>query len=118
MRPELGQLRSALSEEEIARQTADLTKKLADDEAKLKLLKAGTVLITAEEREAVEQQLTSYLDVWRKRRSMFKNIWSAISEGLDGKQSELFEEIGVESDEAAGADMPEAERLLPKRRRR
>ncbi|GLC39525.1 Homologous-pairing protein 2 [Pleodorina starrii] len=114
---ELAQLRSALSEEEIARQTAEVTKKLADDEAKLKMLKAGSVLVTAEERAAVEKTLLTNLDWWRKRRGMFKNIWSAISEGLDGKQADLFEEIGIETDEAAGADMAEVERLMPKKRR-
>ncbi|GFR44920.1 hypothetical protein Agub_g6006 [Astrephomene gubernaculifera] len=114
---ELAQLRSALSEEEISRQTAELTKKLSDDESKLRLLKAGTVLITAEERQAVEKRLLTNLEWWRKRRAMFKSIWSVLSESLDGKQSELFEEAGVETDEAAGADMAEAERLLPKKRR-
>ncbi|EFJ43662.1 hypothetical protein VOLCADRAFT_109964 [Volvox carteri f. nagariensis] len=114
---ELAQLRSALSEEEIARQTRDITKKLAEDETKLKAFKAGSVLVTPEERAAVEKSLTTNLGWWRKRRAMFKNIWSTISEGLDGKQKDLFEEIGIETDEAAGADMAEAERLLPKKRR-
>lgn len=65
----------------------------------------------------MEKQLAGYLEFWRKRRSMFKAVWSAISEGLDGKQSDLFEEIGIETDEAVGADMGMAEQLMPKKRR-
>ncbi|GLI71740.1 hypothetical protein VaNZ11_017054 [Volvox africanus] len=114
---ELAGLRSALSEEDIARQTEDISKKLVEDEAKLKVFKAGSVLVTAEERAAAEKTLSTNLDWWRKRRAMFKNIWSSISEGLDGKQADLFEEIGIETDEVVGASMSDAERLLPKRRR-
>lgn len=65
----------------------------------------------------MEKQLAGHLEFWRKRRSMFKAVWGAISEGLDGKQSELFEEIGIETDEAVGADMGVAEQLMPKKRR-
>ncbi|KAG2490050.1 hypothetical protein HYH03_011515 [Edaphochlamys debaryana] len=110
---ELAQLRNALSQEEIDRQTAELTKKLAHDEAKLEQLQAGAVLITPEERAEVEKRLRMCLDAWRKRRGMFKNIWSAISEGLDGKQKDLYDEIGIDTDEAAGVDFGEVERLLP-----
>ncbi|PNH08274.1 Homologous-pairing protein 2 [Tetrabaena socialis] len=95
-----------------------LTAKLEEDSAKLKLLKSGTVLVTAEERAAVEKLLQTNLEWWRKRRSMFKGIWSTISENLDGKQSALFEEAGIETDETAGADLAEAERLIPKKQRR
>ncbi|KAG2447820.1 hypothetical protein HYH02_007276 [Chlamydomonas schloesseri] len=114
---ELSQLRSVLSEAEIARQTEELKKKLAADEKKLAMLESNAVLITAEERAAAEKALAKTLEAWRKRRSMFKNIWGAISENMDGKQADLFEEIGVETDEAAGADMAEAERLLPSNKR-
>lgn len=37
-----------------------------------------------------------------------------ISEGLEGKQSDLFEEIGIDTDEAAGISYKELEVLLPK----
>lgn len=37
-----------------------------------------------------------------------------ISEGLEGKQADLFEEMGVDSDEAAGVDYAQVADLLPK----
>lgn len=57
------------------------------------------------------------MEAWRKRRTLFRTIWDTLSESLDGKQSELFEEMGVETDESAGVSYKEVEALLPKRRR-
>jgi len=37
-----------------------------------------------------------------------------ISEGLEGKQADLFEEIGVDTDEAAGLTYSQLEQLLSK----
>ena len=39
---------------------------------------------------------------YRKRRSTFLNIWATISEGMEGKESDLFDEIGVENDASVG----------------
>lgn len=36
-----------------------------------------------------------------------------IAEGLDGQQSDLFEEIGVHTDEAAGVSIKDLEGLMP-----
>lgn len=36
-----------------------------------------------------------------------------ISEGIDGKQADLFEEIGVDTDEAAGVNYSLFEKLIP-----
>lgn len=42
---------------------------------------------------------------------------NAISENVEDKQSDLFEEIGVELDEGLAADFKSLEQLLPKKRR-
>lgn len=57
------------------------------------------------------------MDHWRKRRSVFRSIWDTISENLEGKQTDLFEEIGVETDESCGITYKELEVLIPKKRR-
>lgn len=40
-----------------------------------------------------------------------------MSENVEGKQNDIFEEMGVDSDEAVGVDYKSLEQLLPKRRR-
>jgi 26S proteasome regulatory subunit, ATPase 3, interacting protein len=79
-------------------------------------LRSGAKLVSAEERRAAELALRSTLDVWRKRRSVFRGIWDTISEGLEGKQSDLFEEMGVDTDEAAGLTYAQVEALLAPQR--
>ncbi len=52
---------------------------------------------------------------WRKRRGIFRTIWDTVSESMDGKQADLFEEMGVDTDEAAGIALKDMEQLLPGR---
>lgn len=63
-------------------------------------------------RHHVLQSLARYLEAWRKRKALFRETWGAISEGLEGKQADLFEQIGVDSDEAVGADVKALGALL------
>ena len=44
-------------------------------------------------------------------------IREGLAEGLEGKQAELFEEIGVETDEAMNVCYAEAEKLTAKKRK-
>lgn len=52
------------------------------------------------------------LDTWACRRRIFKNIWDAISENMDEKQSSVFEDIGIETDEACGEILATYQKLL------
>ena len=40
-----------------------------------------------------------------------------MSENMDGKQSDLFEEMGVDTDESVDVDLKAFEQLLPKKSR-
>lgn len=40
-----------------------------------------------------------------------------MSENVEGKQKDLFEEMGVDDDETVGVDYKTFEQLLPKKRR-
>ena len=44
-------------------------------EAKLKDLRGGAVLVTAEERQKTEKQFKAAMEVWRKRKAVFRTIW-------------------------------------------
>jgi hypothetical protein len=43
--------------------------------AKVDALKGGAVLVSAADRAAAEKALSAALDVWRKRKAMFRSIW-------------------------------------------
>ena len=68
--------------------------------------------ISAADVTAVESRLKAKLDVWATRRRIFNNIWSDISENIDGKQSAIFEDIGIESDESVGEILGNYKKLL------
>ena len=44
---------------------------------------------------------------WRKRKRMFTGIADAILEGYPHPKKHFFEEVGVETDQDTGAQMPE-----------
>jgi len=63
------------------------------------------------------QELTKCIIAWRKHRDIFRAAWDSISENIEGSTSELFEEIGVETDDAAGVSLREHEQLLQRCKR-
>ncbi|GMH39647.1 hypothetical protein BSKO_07545 [Bryopsis sp. KO-2023] len=114
---ELNALRTTLTMDEIDAQLTAHKAKIQTLERKVQSLKETATLVTDEEKEKVQKDLDNFLSQWRKRKGVFKEIWSTMSDGLDRKTSEVFEEIGVDTDEACGVSFEELTRLAPKRRR-
>ncbi|KAI8463350.1 MAG: Tat binding protein 1-interacting protein-domain-containing protein [Monoraphidium minutum] len=104
---------SSLTAEQLREQTADLKQKTEAQSAKLAKMRSGVALVTADERAAVEKGFVAAMDAWRKRRGIFRGIWDTISESMEGKQSDLFDEIGVDTDESAGISFQELSAQLP-----
>ncbi|KAJ2054542.1 Homologous-pairing protein 2, partial [Coemansia sp. S146] len=52
----------------------------------------------------IETEHAAMLKLWSSRKRIFKNISDTVAEGYPGKIKDLFEELGVETDESAGAD--------------
>lgn len=52
------------------------------------------------------------VDSWSRRRRIFMNIWDAVSENIDGKQADIFEDIGIETDESVGESLSNLQKLL------
>lgn len=46
--------------------------------------------------------------MWRKRRRMAMDILDAILEGYPKKKKDLFDDIGIETDEDVGVKLPKA----------
>ncbi|CAL8468300.1 g7840 [Coccomyxa elongata] len=115
---ELRDLQCSLSAEEIQSRIQELKAQWEEASAKLATLKSTAKLVTAAERSAVEKAFAEAMDQWAKRKRMFRSIWDQVSENIDQNVKELWEEIGVESDEVADVDLAQMQQLLPKRTRR
>lgn len=84
-------------EEEVSR----LQKKLAD-------LQENQVLISKEEKDQINSENEKMVKMWRKRRRMAMDILDAILEGYPKKKKDLFDDIGIETDEDVGVKLPKA----------
>lgn len=84
-------------EEEVSR----LKKKLSD-------LQENQVLISKEEKDKINSENEKMVKMWRKRRRMAMDILDAILEGYPKKKKDLFDDIGIETDEDVGVKLPKA----------
>ena len=58
--------------------------------------------VSAADMAAAHKKAADAVSAWAKRRAAFKECWDAITENMDRNLKSLFDEIGVETDEAAG----------------
>ncbi|KAJ2019167.1 PSMC3 interacting protein [Coemansia sp. RSA 2337] len=100
---QLQELTSALTDDQIRERIAKLSHEIKTNEERLTQLRSGEV-ISPEERKEIETEHAAMLKLWSSRKRIFKNISDAVSEGYPGKMKDLFEELGVETDESSGAD--------------
>jgi 26S proteasome regulatory subunit (ATPase 3-interacting protein) len=63
----------------------------------------------------VEKGFVRVMDAWAKHKRQFRGVWDAVADNLDGSTAVLFEEIGIESDEAVGEMLSTYQQLLPKK---
>ncbi len=90
----MAQLRTKF--EELQQTSEALNKKLAGHRAGV-----GPKISTSDV-TAAETRLRTLLDAWDRRRRVFNGLWSDMSENIEGKQKDIFEDIGVETDEGVG----------------
>ncbi|KAJ2405633.1 hypothetical protein GGI10_005334 [Coemansia sp. RSA 2530] len=96
-------LTSALTDDQIRERIAKLAHEIKDNEERLTQLRSGEV-ISPEERKKIEAEHAAMLKHWSSRKRIFKGISATISDGYQGKMKDLYEELGIETDESAGAD--------------
>ena len=73
---------------------------------KLTGLEENQVLVSKEEKDKVYSENENMNKTWRKRKRMAMDILDAILEGYPKSKKQLFEEIGVETDEDVGVALP------------
>lgn len=96
-------LNNALTDDQMRERIAKLSLEIKENSGRLEQLRSGDVISPAEKNK-IEAEHKKMLKFWSARKQIFKSITDAISEGYPGKVKDLLEELGVETDEAVGAD--------------
>ncbi|CAH2040993.1 unnamed protein product [Thlaspi arvense] len=102
---EIKALQSNLTLEQIQAKEANLKKEVEEMEEKLIKLRGGVILVSPEERKAVECMYSDTMHQWRRRKRMFRDLWDAITENSPKDLKEFKEELGIEYDEDVGVSL-------------
>ncbi|KAJ1883088.1 PSMC3 interacting protein [Coemansia sp. RSA 1722] len=99
----LHSLTNALTDDQMRERIAKLTLEVNENDQRLKQLRAGEV-ISPQEKKKIDTEHAAMIKHWATRKRIFKNVSDTIAEGYPKKIKDLFDEIGIETDEDAGAD--------------
>ncbi|KAJ1835428.1 PSMC3 interacting protein [Coemansia sp. RSA 2711] len=100
----LHNLTNARTDDQMRERIATLTAEIKQNEERLAQLRSGEV-ISPEEKKRIETEHAAMVKQWKARKRMFKNIIDAMSEGYPGKLRDLYDELGIETDEDVQADV-------------
>ncbi|KAG5438350.1 hypothetical protein PCANB_002838 [Pneumocystis canis] len=77
----------------------ELDEKILKLNDRLNSLQSGTArLITVEEKETINKKYEQMRKLWKDRKSLFRDLWDAVSEGVPSPV-ELKERLGIEDDD-------------------
>ncbi|XP_031492985.1 homologous-pairing protein 2 homolog isoform X2 [Nymphaea colorata] len=79
---EIRVLQSNLTLEEIYAKEAKLKAEVGQMEAKLSKLREGTSLVNPEDKKKVEATYVESINLWRKRKRIFKDLWNMLTENM------------------------------------
>lgn len=97
----------------------DLTDELAGKEQKRAELGDGSKLMTTEDKLKLEKDYYNVRGLWKRYRRIVTDIVNQIGEATGKKNSELFEDMGVETDESVNikiSDFPDIQNPLKAKR--
>ncbi|KAJ2718163.1 PSMC3 interacting protein [Coemansia sp. Benny D115] len=97
-------LTSALTDDQMRERIAALSLEIRQNEEHLEDLRSGEV-ISPQEKKKIDSEHAAMIKLWATRKRIFKSIVEAVREGYPGNINTLLEELGVETDESAGADV-------------
>ncbi|KAG0213709.1 hypothetical protein BGX28_003653 [Mortierella sp. GBA30] len=83
-------LNSALTTDQIAARLEQMTSKNQQSQEHLTMLRAGTQLVTAEEKRQVVKDMEYHRKLWTGRRRLFKDMFAAVTENMPGKPKDLL----------------------------
>jgi len=99
-------LNSALTSEEAEEKLKRLEAEVEEMEERLDKLKNEAVLITPEEKQAINKQFEKSVGLWKKRKRMCMSALDSILDSWPKKKKDLFDEVGIETDEMIGVKIP------------
>lgn len=103
-------LRSQYTLEQAKVQDEKLTDDLAEKDAKRADLGDGSKLMTTEDKLKLEKDYYNVRALWKKYKRIVTDIVNQIGEATGKKNSELFEDMGIETDESVNikiSDFPD-----------
>lgn len=103
---ELRNVNSTLTTEDAKARLEDLTSKCNKYQERIKNIKSASNHVTPEEKDKIYKEHKLYVQSWRKRKRMATEILNSILEGYPKPKKQLFEDIGIETDEEYGAVIP------------
>uniref|UniRef100_A0A0B7A6W4 Homologous-pairing protein 2 homolog n=1 Tax=Arion vulgaris TaxID=1028688 RepID=A0A0B7A6W4_9EUPU len=98
-----GLLSTAAAREELSKIYPDIE----NLKNKLGKLKEGRVLISKEEKDKVFKNREKYVKEWRKRKRITSDILNSILEGYPKTKKQLYDDIGIETDEDYNVKPPD-----------
>ncbi|XP_076042255.1 homologous-pairing protein 2 homolog [Oratosquilla oratoria] len=101
----VNKLNSTLTTEEAVKRVQEVETEVSHMEKKLEDLEQNCVLVSNEEREKTNKENEMMMKQWRKRKRLAMDILNAILEEYPKSKRELFEDIGIETDEDVGAQL-------------
>lgn len=103
---QLKQLMSTPTTQEALTRATQIEKEVSRLQQKLSDLTENRVLVSKEERDKVVKENEAMTKQWRKRKRIAMDILDAILEGYPHPKAQLYEEIGIETDQEAGVSLP------------
>ncbi|XP_065896703.1 homologous-pairing protein 2 homolog [Dysidea avara] len=108
MEAKLSSLKSSLTSEEAAKQLAEAEQDCTQFENRLTKIKSGKDHVSPEETEKIYGSNKEAVRQWRKRKRMAMDVINAILEGYPKSKKELYEEVGIETDEDYNVTIPQS----------
>ena len=107
MEEKIKALTSELTTAEAKKKREALKNETLEMENKLEMLSGQGNMIDQDTMNKAKKKQNETVKEWRKRKRMFNGIADAILEGYPHSKKHFFEEVGVETDQEFGAQMPE-----------
>ncbi|KAK1865785.1 hypothetical protein I4F81_008308 [Pyropia yezoensis] len=100
----VGDLSATLSDDAAVARAAAVAAERADLEGRVRAFGGGVVL-SEDARAELERVYAQAMDAWRQRKRVVTEAVSLMAEGAGKKPAEMYEKIGIETDEEAGVDI-------------
>lgn len=108
MENKLSSLKSSLTSAEAAKQLEKVEQECTQLESRLTTIKSGKDHVSPEETQKIYSANKETVKQWRKRKRMAMDVINAILEGYPKSKKELYEEVGIETDEDYNVKIPQS----------